>query len=99
HLCTFTMGCGGSCSKSTPPKRTSSYHMRKLPKVVPEGMALQPDRYSHDAYVKNLNRFLKKVKKNPSTFKSYVEISRLDEFDAVVVREEESCEAVRSRTY
>ena len=28
-----------------------------------------------------------------STFKSYVEISRLDEFDAVVVREEESCEA------
>ncbi|CAE7465011.1 unnamed protein product, partial [Symbiodinium natans] len=85
------MGCGGSCcSKSTPPKRTSSFHMRKLPKVVPEGMVLQPDRQLHDAYVKDLNRFLRKVQKHPLTFTNYVETARSDGFDSIGVDEDSS---------
>ncbi|CAE7754627.1 unnamed protein product [Symbiodinium necroappetens] len=69
------MGCAGSCPK---PVRSTSWDARntKLSAVLPKGVNLPPDRETHELYVRQLDKYLCQVAKNPKGFENKVEMRR-----------------------
>ncbi|CAE7495669.1 mask [Symbiodinium natans] len=93
------MGCGASSvEKKRRTGRVSSFTMRApIPTGVPRGTILAPDRECHDAHVKSLNRYLRKVKKDPQSFKKWIEVERFDRVAPAVAEAKPSMQTPRNK--